>query len=235
MASGPRRSVSRAVSGAPASEPTTRTPRTCRSASAPARSSTGREEDPMDAGRFRASEQCAEVLRVLERIKHEDERRFAPLTGAAKDVRHRRELPRFDDHGDPLMSVEAGDRGERAALDLHDRDPQPRGVEHELLERRPPLRYDEQAMGDAAGREHLLDGSAAGDELLVRAEHVGWLEAGWGRPGCAPERCSGRRARTRWVAVALPERRRPGLAGTRVARPRWARSGRTRTGRTGSG
>ena len=83
------------------------------------------------------------------------------------------EPARFDDEGDALVAVEPGDRGQRATLDLDDRDPQARGVEDELLERVPSLRNDEQAMGGPAGGEHLLDRAAAGHQLLVRPEQVG--------------------------------------------------------------
>ena len=51
IASGPRRSASRAVSGASASAPTIRRPRTWRSASAPGRSSTGHEQQVLDGAR----------------------------------------------------------------------------------------------------------------------------------------------------------------------------------------
>ena len=99
IASGPRRSAWRAVSGASASAPTIRRPRTWRSARAPGRSSTGasrrcstapaealtaaglsgawrfgREEDAVDAGRLGAPEQRADVLGILERVEDEDER-----------------------------------------------------------------------------------------------------------------------------------------------------------------
>ena len=46
----------------------------------------------------------------------------------------RREPARLDDERDALVAVEAGERRQRSALDLDDRDPQVRGVEDELLE-----------------------------------------------------------------------------------------------------
>jgi hypothetical protein len=43
-------------------------------------------------------------------------------------------------------------------------------VEHELLERSPALRHDEQATGRPPGDERLFDRASSGNELLVRAE-----------------------------------------------------------------
>ena len=131
-ASGPRRSAWRAVSGASASAPATRSPRPWRSARAPARSSTGaeqqvldgagrgldrgrrerrlatgREDDAVDAGRLGAAQQRAHVLRVLERVEDQHERRLAALRGPGEDVVERRELARLDDERDALVAVEA--------------------------------------------------------------------------------------------------------------------------------
>ena len=44
-----------------------------------------REEDSVDAGGLGAAQQAAEVLRILERVEHEDERGLTPLDGAGKD------------------------------------------------------------------------------------------------------------------------------------------------------
>ena len=52
----------------------------------------------------------------------------------AEHVVERRELARLDDQRDALVAVEAGERRQRAALDLDDRDPQARRVQDELLE-----------------------------------------------------------------------------------------------------
>jgi hypothetical protein len=52
-------------------------------------------------------------------------------------------------------------------------------VEDELLEGLPALRDDEEAHGVATGDEGLLDGTAAGDELLALLEE---LRGGLGRP-----------------------------------------------------
>ena len=89
----------------------------------------------MDAGRLRAAQQRADVLGVLERVEDEDERRLAPLDRPGEDVVEAGEPARLDDERDALVAVEAGERRQRAALDLDDRDPQGRGVEDEPLER----------------------------------------------------------------------------------------------------
>ena len=82
--------------------------------------------------------------------------------------------PRRDHEGDALVAVEPGQRGERAALDLDDRDPQARRVEDELLERLAALGHDEQAASLAAGDERLLDRPAPGHQLLeLGVEQVG--------------------------------------------------------------
>jgi hypothetical protein len=47
-------------------------------------------------------------------------------------------------------------------------------MQHDPLERLPPLRHDQQAMGRPAGRERLLNRPASGDELFqVGLEQVG--------------------------------------------------------------
>ena len=102
----------------------------------------------------------------------EHERRLAALDRAGEDVVERRPAARLDDERDALVAVEAGERRQRAALDLDDRDPQARRVEHDLLERLPPLRHDQQPDRRPAGDERLLDRPAAGDELLVLAEQL---------------------------------------------------------------
>ena len=123
----------------------------------------------MDAGRFGAAQQRAEVLGILERVEGQDERRLGALDRAGEDRRRgSRSGAALDDQRDTLVAVEAGQRGQRPALDLDDRDPQGGRVEDELLECLAALRDDQQAAGRAAGRERLLDRPAAGDELLVR-------------------------------------------------------------------
>ena len=132
----------------------------------------------MHAGGLRASQQGADVLRILERVEHEDERRLATLDGAGEDVVETGVRPRLDDEGDALMAVEPGHRGQRPALDLHDRDPQRGRMENESLERLAALGYDEEATGRSPGDEGLLDGAPSGDELLVVAEQIRGCDTG---------------------------------------------------------
>ena len=93
----------------------------------------------------------------------------------------RRHRTRLDDERRSLVAVEPGKRGQRAALDLDDRDRAGSVAwRTELLERLAALRDDEQAMGRPAGHERLLDRAAARDQLLVLAEDVRRRQ---GRPG----------------------------------------------------
>ena len=116
-------------------------------------------------------------------------------------VAHRRGV---DDEPDALVAVEAGQRGQRPALELDDRDAQARGMEDQSLERLASLRHDEQAAGLAPRGERLLHGSPSGDQLLVLADEVrrrqrrGRLERPVGtRPWRhGPDRAGGRRGRT---------------------------------------
>ena len=70
----------------------------------------------------------------------------------------------------PWWPSKPGERRQRPALDLDDRDPQVRGMQHELLEGGPALGDDEQPDGGTTRDERLLDRAAAGDELLVGTE-----------------------------------------------------------------
>jgi hypothetical protein len=70
------------------------------------------------------------------------------------------------------VAVESGERGEGAALDLDDRDPEARGVEDEPLERLAALRYDEQPDRRPPGNEGLLDRATTRDELLARLKQL---------------------------------------------------------------
>ena len=115
----------------------------------------------------------------------------------------RRELARLDDEGDALVAVEPGQRGQRAAFDLDDRDAQAGRVQDQLLERLATLRDDEQPDRRAAGREGLLDRATAGDELLVGTKQV-----------------RGRQRRSRPVPW-LRSRRRPGAIAGRATAHRW--------------
>ncbi len=159
----------------------------------------GREDRPVDARGLGRPQQGADVLGILERVEHEHERRLAALAGEGEDVVGRRPLAKPDHERDALVPVEAGDLRQRPALDLDDRDPQARRVEHELLERPAALGDDEQPARLAAGDERLLDGAPARDELLVlgegqrRGERLGRPERHRrvrtdGRPGRAVER-----------------------------------------------
>ena len=131
-----------------------------------------RVDDSVHAGRLRGSQQGTEILGILERIENQHERRLLPLDRTRQDVVQAGELPAIGDQGDPLMTVEAGQRGERPAFDLDDRDPQVRGVQNQLLEGLAPLRNDQKPMRLAAGDERLLDGVPAGDQFLVFSEQI---------------------------------------------------------------
>ncbi len=126
-----------------------------------------REQHPVHARRFGAAQEGADVLWVLERIEGEHERRLATFRGPREDLVERREPAWGDDERDALMSVESGERGQRAALDLDDRDAEVRRVEHQLLERLAALRHDEEAMRLPTGHERLLDRSPPGDQFLL--------------------------------------------------------------------
>ena len=177
IAVGPRRSASRAVSAASASEPTIRRPAEVEVGEGAGEIVDGREQqvlrgagrrldrgrrerrlalrrkdDAVDAGRLGAAEQRAHVLRILERVEDEHERGLAALDRAGEDVVHRREPARLDHDGDALVAVEPGEGGQRAALDLDDRDAQGRRVQDDLLQRLPALGRDEQAARRPARR-----------------------------------------------------------------------------------
>ncbi len=130
----------------------------------------------MHAGRFRAPKERADVLGILERVEHEDERRLAPLDCAGQDVVDAGIGARLDDEGNPLVAVEAGERGQRAAFDFDNRDSKAGCVEDEALQRLASLRDDEQAMGGPAGDEGLLDRTAARDQLFVLPQEIGWRD-----------------------------------------------------------
>ena len=140
----------------------------------------------MHARRLGGPEQRPHVLRILERVQHEHERRLAALVRECEDIVGRGPAARGDHERDPLVPVEPGDRGERTAFDLDDGDAQAGGVEDELLERHPALRHDEQAPSLPAGDECLLDGAAARDELLTLPERDALEGAGRGRRGGGP-------------------------------------------------
>jgi len=149
-----------------------------------------REDHAVDAGRLCGPQERSDVLGILERVEHEDEWRLAPLHRSGEDIVDAGIGPRLDDEGDPLVAIEAGERGQGPALDLDDRDTEAGRVQDEPLQRLASLRDDEQAMGRPARDERLLDGATAGDELFVVAEVIGWrdrrAEAGLGAGSVRP-------------------------------------------------
>ena len=86
----------------------------------------GREDDAVDRRRLGAPQQRPDVLGVLERVEDEDERRLVALDGPGGDVVDLGVAAGRHHERDALVAVEPGQRGERAALDLDDRDPQVR-------------------------------------------------------------------------------------------------------------
>ena len=108
-------------------------------------------------------------------VKDEHERRLGRGAGCREHLVKRGPDARCCDEGDTLVTVESAEGRERPAFDLDDRDPQGRGVQHELVERSSPLRDDKQPMDRTTRRERLLDRATTRDDLLVLAE----LEAGW--------------------------------------------------------
>jgi len=80
------------------------------------------------------------------------------------------------------VAVEAGERGERAALDLDDRDAQRRRVQDDALEGLAALGCDEQAARGTLRGERLFDRSSPGDQLLIGSK----LRGGPGRAGRWP-------------------------------------------------
>jgi hypothetical protein len=142
-----------------------------------------REDDAVDAGALGTAQQRADVVWVLERVEYEDERRLAALLRTGEDVVEAGELSWLDDERDALVAVEASERGQRAALDLDDRDAEVRRVEDDLFERGAAIRNDEQPPSRSARDERLLDGPATRDELLVGLERVGGRECRGPRSG----------------------------------------------------
>jgi hypothetical protein len=126
----------------------------------------------MNAGGLGAPQQRPHVLGIFERIEGEHEWRLRPLDAPGEDLLQGGEAAGTDDEGDPLVTVEPGNRGERAAFDFDDRDAEARGVKHETLERLAALGDDEQPHRRPLGHERLLDWAAARDELLAFLEEV---------------------------------------------------------------
>jgi hypothetical protein len=169
----------------------------------------------VDPGGFGASQQRSHVLGVLEGVENEHERRLAALQRTGEDVVEAGVRPRLDGQGDALVAVESGERGQRAAFDLDDRDPEARGVQDEPFECLPALRDDEQAMGGPPRDERFLDGPAPGDQLLVGPEQVEVARRG-GRRLTRTRRRTRTRQWTPRLARPWTARRTPGLTRTRA-------------------
>jgi hypothetical protein len=127
----------------------------------------------VDTGCLGAAQERPDVVRVLQRIEHEDEWRLIALGGSGEDVVWTGKPAGLHDQCDPLMAVEAGKGRERTTLDFDDRDPQVRRVQYQLLEGSASLRHDQQADRRSTRDERLLDRSTAGDELLVGPQLLG--------------------------------------------------------------
>jgi hypothetical protein len=124
------------------------------------------------------------------------------------------------------MAIEAGDRRQRPALHLDDRDAQTGGVEHDLLEGAPPLWDDEEPACGPPGGEDLFDGATTGDQLLIRAEEIGGrqrVRRAWPRSASALGSLPSAPARASTV-------RAPGVSVARAGPPaRWIAAVRRRT------
>jgi hypothetical protein len=68
------------------------------------------------------------------------------------------------------VAIEARQRGQRAALDLDDRDAQRRCVDGERVQGRTALGNDQQPNRLSTRRERFLDWPPTGDQLLVFAQ-----------------------------------------------------------------
>ena len=68
-----------------------------------------RIDHAVDSGGLGSSEQCPEVLRILKRIEHKNERGLLPLDGSGQDVVEAGKLALVSDQGNALMTVEAGE------------------------------------------------------------------------------------------------------------------------------
>ena len=108
----------------------------------------------MDSCCLRTPKERPEILRILERIEDEHERRLVDACEPA----------RLDDDRHALVTVESGDGRERPAFDFDDGDAQPGCVQDELLECVATVRHDEEAVGRATRSEDLLDRATAGDQ-----------------------------------------------------------------------
>ena len=212
---------------------------------------------PCDAARLGTAQQRAHVLGVLQRVEHQHEGRLAALAGAGHDVVEVGPSPRLHDQRHALVAVEAGERGQRATLDLDDRDAQRGGVQHQLVERGAALGHHQQPAARPAGREASSTGrrpatssssSAScsgaraprrarrqrGSQRSRRDARAGGPPPGRG-PGAEPGRdCAGTSARRPSASARCPGRgRSPGRAADRAAGRSPDRSGRSPKSRAG--
>ena len=173
------------------SAPTSRRPRVRRSTRPPARSSRGtssrcstapadaliaggregcgaarREDHAVDAAGLRAAQHRAHVLGILERVEHQQERRLAPFPGRASTSSMRGPAAGSTTSATPWCPSKPASDGERAPLDLHDRDAQRGGMQHQLLQGVAAIGDDQQAAGGPTRGERLLHWPSTGDELL---------------------------------------------------------------------
>jgi hypothetical protein len=79
------------------------------------------------------------------------------------------------------VPVETAYLGERSTLNLNDRNPQSRGVDHELVERCSPFRNHQKANGLPSGSERFLDGPTSGDDLVRLGNELAEIRGGWAR------------------------------------------------------
>jgi hypothetical protein len=125
------------------------------------------------------------------------------------------------------VAVEAGQRRERPALHLDDRDAQVGRVQDQLLEGEAALWDDKKADGLAVGYESLLDRVAAGDQLFFLTQKIRRRWTGRRpRPGCW-----GGTARSEGTAIDVPAGAGP-VVGSR-GRPGRPWPGRAPAGRIG--
>ena len=131
-----------------------------------------RKEHAVDPHRFGAAQERTHVLRVLEGVQRQHERRLAAFCGACQNILNRSPRPRSDNERDPLVTVELGNGRERSAFHFNDRDPKVRCMEHDAFQCLPSLGNHEQPKRGAPGDEGLLDGAPSSDELFIRAEKL---------------------------------------------------------------
>ena len=191
-----------------------------------------RKDHAVHPGGFRASQQRADVLGILERVEGQHEGRLGPLDAPGQDFIQGCEPARADHKGDSLVAVEPGHGRERAALHFDDRDPQARGVQDQTLERLAALGDDEQPNGRSSGNERLFHWAPAGHQLFALVEEIvcgrRWATiAELGRVGLPAGRAGPRRPRAGAGSGGFVWRTRTGV--------RRARGGERRPRANGSG